>query len=279
MSKSYDKLTLAQRWALADELAKERLPGLNATLVDVVPSRTLYARYIKRVLDVLISGCALIVILPINLILGILTFVDVGSPVFFRQKRVGRNGEEFTILKFRNMRDTRDANGELLPASQRVTRFGRAMRKTSLDELWNFWSIFKGDMSILGPRPLVPEYTHRYNKRHAMRLAVRPGLECPPKHVGDHVSTWQERLDNDVWYVEHLSFKTDCRMIVNLLRLAFDPKSTDARAASSNGIFMGYNEKGVAITLDGVPDELIERFSGVDAACMSDGTAKVVTKR
>lgn len=255
-----EELTKAQRWAIADKLAEDRLPGINAVLEDVVPSRTLYARFGKRALDIVVSACALIVCLPINIILGVVTYFDVGRPVFFRQERVGRDGKLFTLIKFRNMRNTVDENGELLPASQRVTSFGKFVRRTSLDELWNFWSVFKGDMSILGPRPLVPEYTHRYNKRHRMRLVVRPGLECPPRHLDGHVWTWQEQLDNDVWYVEHLSFKTDCRMFLNLVRFAFDRKSAAARATAQRGIFMGYGEDGCAINLNGVPQEYVDMF-------------------
>jgi lipopolysaccharide/colanic/teichoic acid biosynthesis glycosyltransferase len=253
-----EELTKAQRWAIADKLAQERLPGLNATLADVIPSDTFYARYGKRVLDVCISGCALLVCIPINLIVGIATFFDVGRPIFFRQQRVGRNGELFTIIKFRNMRNTTDEKGELLPPEQRVTKFGKFVRKTSIDELLNFWSILKGDMSILGPRPLVPEYTHRYNKRHRMRLAVRPGLECPPRKLDGHVWTWQEQLDNDVWYVENLSFRTDCMMFWNLVKFTFDRKSAAARAVAKRGTFMGYDENGIAINLDGVPQEYVE---------------------
>lgn len=252
------RLTKAQRWAIADRLAEDRLPEINAMIDDVVPSGTLYARFGKRALDIIISACALVVCLPINVVLGIITYIDVGSPVFFRQERIGRDGRPFTLVKFRNMRNTVDANGDLLPPSQRVTKFGELVRRTSLDELWNFWSVLKGDMSILGPRPLVPEYTHRYNKRHRMRLAVRPGLECPPRHLGDHVWTWQEQLDNDVWYVEHLSFKTDCLMFTNLVRFALDRKSAAARATAQRGTFMGYSLDGVAITLEEVPQEYID---------------------
>lgn len=252
------ELTKAQRWAIADRLAEDRLPAINAVLDDVVPSGTLYARFGKRALDITISAFALVICLPINAILGILTYFDVGSPVFFRQERVGRGGKLFTLIKFRNMRNTVDENGDLLPPSQRVTKFGKFVRRASLDELWNFWSVFKGDMSILGPRPLVPEYTHRYNKRHRMRLAVRPGLECPPRHLGGHVWTWQEQLDNDVWYVEHLSFKTDCFMFWNLVRFALDRKSAATRAAAARGIFMGYDTDGTAITVDEIPDCYID---------------------
>ncbi|RDB63926.1 sugar transferase [Gordonibacter sp. 28C] len=255
-----DELTKAQRWEIADALAADRLPSINSKLEDVHPSTTFYARYGKRAVDIIVSGIALIATLPVNLVIGVVTFFDLGRPIFFKQRRVGRNAELFTIIKFRNMRNTTDENGELFPSKDRVTKFGKFVRKTSLDELLNFWSVFKGDMSIIGPRPLVPEYVGRYNKRHRMRLAVRPGLECPPRELPDHVWTWQEQLDNDVWYVENVSFKVDCRMFANLVRFALDSKSANARSTSKRGTFMGYDENGSAINLDGVPVEYAEKI-------------------
>lgn len=253
-----DSLTKKQRWAIADQLARDRLPSINEALNDVKLNDSLYTRYGKRVLDVIIAGIALIVTLPVNAVIGLITLFDVGFPILFKQQRVGRDGKLFTLVKFRNMRNAFDGKGELLPPSERVTKFGRFVRRTSLDELLNFWSVLKGDMSILGPRPLVPEYTHRYNKRHRMRLAVRPGLECPPRYLDGHVWTWQEQLDNDVWYVEHLSFKTDCQMFINLVKFAFDRKSSAARTTAQRGTFMGYDLEGKAITLDDVPQDYID---------------------
>ena len=139
------------------------------------------------------------------------------------------------------------------------------MRKTSLDELFNFWSIFKGDMSIIGPRPLVPEYVHRFNKRHAARLSVRPGLECPPRQLSDHVWTWQEQLDNDVWYVENLSLAVDMKMLLCLVKFTFDRKSSAARATSKRGIFMGYDENGEAITVKDIPSEYLDALESVES--------------
>lgn len=254
-------LTKSQRWEIAHRLADDRLPILNATIDDVIPSQSFYARHVKRILDIVISSAALIICSPINLVLGIITYFDVGRPVFFKQERIGKDGKPFQLVKFRNMRNSTDERGELLPPSERVTKFGKFMRRTSLDELWNFWSVFKGDMSILGPRPLVPEYMYRYNKRHLARLAVRPGLECPPMHQVNHVWTWQEQLENDIWYVENLSFIVDCKMLFSLVRFAFDKKSSAARANVERGTFMGYDLSGIAITLDEVPQEYIDAVS------------------
>ena len=256
-----ENLTKAQRWIIADRLAEERLPLINEGLSDVIPSRTLYVRFGKRVVDIAVSGTALVVTLPINIFLLIGTYLDVGRPLLFKQERTGKDGESFQLVKFRNMTNECDERGELLPPSRRVTKWGAFVRKTSLDELLNFWSVFKGDMSIIGPRPLPPEYLHRYNKRHRMRVAVRPGLECPPRKTLDEVWTWQEQFDNDVWYVENLSFRTDLMMFLNLVRFAFDRKSAEARAhVNKRGTFMGYDLNGRVINVDGVPQEYVDVF-------------------
>ncbi len=251
-------LTKKQRWKIADRMAEEYLGKVNEILPEVTPRNSVYTKYVKRLLDILISALALTVTLPINLVIGIVTFFDVGRPIFFTQQRAGRNGKTFTIVKFRNMRNTTDEKGELLPAAQRVTKFGKFVRKTSLDELLNFWSVLKGDMSIIGPRPLVPEYVHRYSRRHAARLAVRPGLECPPRKDSDHVWTWNEQFENDVWYVENVSFRTDCFMIGRLVKFALNRKSANARATAARGTFTGYTPDGRAINMDEVPEWIIE---------------------
>lgn len=256
-----DELTKSQRWQLADMLAKERLPEVNAASAEPHPrTKTVYVVFVKRLLDILISLIAIIITLPINIVIFIITLFDVGRPVFFMQDRVGRNGKTFRIVKFRNMTNEKDGNGDLLPAAQRVTKFGKFMRKTSLDELLNFYSVLKGDMSIIGPRPLVPEYLVRYSDRHKARLALRPGLECPPREIGTHVWTWQEQFENDVWYVENVSFRTDCKMLINLVRFALDKKSANARATAKRGTFMGYGPEGIAINLEQIPEEEFQDF-------------------
>lgn len=253
-------LTKQQRWELADKLAEDRLPAINATLEPVAPPDTFYAKHGKRILDVAISLPVFLVTLPVNIVIGAVTFFDVGRPLMFKQDRIGRDGKEFVLLKFRNMTEAKDENGDLLPPEKRVTSWGKFVRKTSLDELLNFWSILKGDMSIIGPRPLLPEHKHRFNIRHRSRMAVRPGLECPPHEDAGHVLTRQEQFENDVWYVENLSFKTDIKQAIRLVKLALNKKSTEARATSARGIFMGYSEDGVVITLEDVPQEYIDLF-------------------
>jgi len=245
-----EELTKEMRWKLADQLAEERLETVNTLCEEVVPCENIYLKYVKRIIDIIVSGLVLIVTSPVNLVIGIITYFDVGRSIIFKQERVGKDGKIFMLIKFRNMRNKTNERGELLPPDQRVTKFGKFVRKTSLDELLNFWSIFKGDMSLLGPRPLVPEYTHRYNKRHKMRLAVRPGLECPPRKIPDHLVTWQEQFENDVWYVENVGAKTDIYTIIQLVKFVFNRKNAKVRSTGDRGTFMGYSWDGRAINLD-----------------------------
>ena len=251
-------LTQKQRWEIADKLAADRLPFINERLEEVHTIRSFYSQFGKRAIDIAVSILALGFTLPLNILFGFFTYMDVGLPLFFKQERVGKDGKKFYIVKFRNMRIEYDERGEMLPPEQRVTKFGKFMRKTSLDELLNFWSILRGDMSIIGPRPLVPEYTNRYNKRHIKRLSVRPGLECPPRKDLDHVWDWNEQFDNDIWYVENISLRTDIYMFFRLIKFTLDRKSAGARAVLSRGTFMGYSEDGRAINMDEVPESYIE---------------------
>lgn len=252
------ELTKAQRWYIAQRLAEDRLEIVNSIVKDVIPRESIYTKYVKRSIDIAVSLCALTVTAPINIVIAVITYFDVGRPILFRQERLGKDGKLFTIYKFRNMKNTRDERGDLLPPSQRVTKVGKFIRKTSLDELLNFWSILKGDMSIIGPRPLLPEHLIRFNKRHKMRMAVRPGLECPPRKDMKNVWTWHEQFENDVWYVEHISFTTDLYMFWRLIRFSLDRKSVNVRGAAKRGIFTGYDMDGNAITLEQVPQSYID---------------------
>ena len=260
MENRWNELNKEMRWKVADYIAHENLPIVNENLSEIEFKETFYTKYIKRLFDIIISLLALIITLPINLIIAIVTFFDVGYPILFKQKRVGKNGKPFTIFKFRNMTNEKGPNGELLPASQRVTKWGKFVRKTSLDELLNFVSILKGDMTIISPRPLVQEYTHRLNKRHKGRLLVKPGLECPPKDLNDS-RTWDSQFENDVWYVENMSFKTDLMLIKNLVLFAIDRKATKERSSvSGKGSFIGYDKSGKVINEYEVPKEIVEKI-------------------
>lgn len=258
MSTYQPDLSTHQIELIGRKLARDRLRTVDLIQNDVCPSTGIYARYGKRCLDIVLSAIAIVVTLPINVVIAIITLADLGRPLFFRQVRVGKDAKPFTIVKFRNMTEERNEKGDFLPPEQRVTAWGKFVRKTSLDELLNFWSIFKGDMSIIGPRPLPEIYLQRFSKRHMHRLDVRPGLECPPRHLGSSVWTWDEQLENDIWYVEHLSFKNDLVMVINLVRFAFDRKSAAARAIAKRGSFMGYDLNGKAINDADIPTEYIE---------------------
>ena len=242
-------LSTSEEDLLAEYLKEHYLDRVNLNSSGVSVRNNLYSRYIKRLLDIGISAAALVVFLPVNLVLGVCTFFDVGRPVFYKQTRLGKDGREFIIVKFRNMKNLLDEDGKLLPPSQRVTKFGRFVRKYSLDELLNFWSVLKGDMSIIGPRPLPVVFTERMSERHKMRSCVRPGLECPRMEPGDPKQCqYQNQFENDVWYVEHISFLTDVKMLLKLFQMTFSVKQRSG-AAQGAGYFAGYDENGIATTL------------------------------
>lgn len=174
----------------------------------------MYKNYIKRCLDFLLSLCALIVLSPILLVLCILVRVKLGSPIFFKQERPGRKGKIFTLCKFRTMADKRDEKGELLPDEKRLTKFGRLLRSTSLDELPELLNILKGDMSIIGPRPLLVRYLPWYTDEEMHRHDVRPGLTGLAQVNGRNALGWEDRFAYDLEYVEHCSFGMDVRIIL-----------------------------------------------------------------
>ena len=252
-------------------LREHYLDSTNRNDKPARPRKTVYTRVVKRLLDILISLPIFIILLPFNLIFGICTFFDVGRPIFFRQTRVGMNEKTFTMVKFRNMNEKRDKDGNLLPPSQRITKFGKFMRKLSLDELLNFWSVLKGDMSIIGPRP-QPVFIHeRLSERHKKRTAVRPGLECPRMvHVPEEdVFKYQRTFESDIWYVEHVSFLVDVKMIFLLVKMVFSfGKRGDQAQGRGVSYFIGYNEKGQATSLlnykDGVAEGKYPAYNGGD---------------
>ena len=172
-----------------------------------------YARYIKRILDVLLSGCALIVLSPVLLIVAVLVRTKLGSPVIFCQERPGKDEKIFKMYKFRSMTDQRDENGELLPDEVRLTKFGRALRSTSLDELPELWNIFKGDMSIVGPRPQLVRDMVFMTKEQRRRHKVTQGLTGLAQVSGRNNISWEEKLAYDQEYVKHITFLGDLKII------------------------------------------------------------------
>ena len=230
-------------------LKERNLKKTNLNDKNIVPANGIYVRYVKRLLDILFCFPVFVILLPFNFIFGICTFFDVGRPIFYKQTRIGKNGKPFVMTKFRNMNNNTDADGKLLPASKRVTKFGKFMRKFSLDELLNFWSVLKGDMSIIGPRPMPEFFVDRMSDRHKMRHSVRPGLECP--YVvpdGSHFSAYNWKFENDIWYVENVSFKTDVGMLIKLFKLTFNMKNRGNHAGGLS-YFVGYDDEGHALSL------------------------------
>lgn len=176
--------------------------------------KTFYQLFGKRILDILLSGIALIVLSPIILIVGFLVRIKLGSPIIFKQERPGKSEKIFSMYKFRTMTDERDHNGEYLPDEIRLTKFGKMLRATSLDELPELWNILKGDMSIVGPRPLLVEYLPLYSEKQRKRHNVRPGLTGLAQVNGRNAISWEEKFDLDVYYVDKISFFNDPIIII-----------------------------------------------------------------
>ncbi|MCM1038429.1 MAG: sugar transferase [Ruminococcus sp.] len=174
----------------------------------------MYAKYVKRILDFLLSLCAIIVLSPALLILWVLVRVKLGSPVLFRQERPGKDEKIFTLCKFRTMTDRRDEKGELLPDEERLTGFGKLLRSTSLDELPELFNILKGDMSLIGPRPLLVRYLPWYTEKERHRHDVRPGLTGLAQVNGRNALGWEGRFAFDLEYVEHCSLAMDIRILL-----------------------------------------------------------------
>ena len=192
----------------------------------------IYCRYIKRLLDILLSGCALIVLSPVLLIVAILVRTKLGSPVIFCQERPGKDEKIFRMYKFRSMTDERNEDGNLLPDEVRLTRFGRLLRSTSLDELPELWNIFKGDMSIVGPRPLLVKYLPLYNEEQHHRHDVRPGLTGLAQVSGRNAITWEEKFAHDIQYVENVSLFLDLQIVILTVKkvLKHDGITSDSSA-------------------------------------------------
>lgn len=176
--------------------------------------KTMYRKFFKRLLDILLSLCILVLLSPVYAVLIVLVRIKLGSPVFFKQERPGLNGEIFTLYKFRTMTDARDKDGKLLPDKDRLTSFGKFLRSSSLDELPEFFNILKGDMSFIGPRPLLVSYLPYYTERESLRHTVRPGLTGLAQVSGRNFIDWDRRLAKDVEYVEGLSLRMDLRVLL-----------------------------------------------------------------
>lgn len=203
----------------------------------------MYKNFIKRFLDILFSLILLIVLSPILLVLMIIVRIKLGSPIFFKQERPGKDGKIFTLYKFRTMTDKKNEKGELLPDSERLTSFGKLLRSTSLDELPELINILKGDMSFIGPRPLLVEYLELYNEEQKHRHDVRPGLTGLAQVEGRNLLSWEERFKLDVKYVGNVSFINDIKIIFKTIGVVFKREGVSSATSSTMEKFTGTKEK------------------------------------
>lgn len=178
----------------------------------------MYKKYIKRILDIVLSLLVIVLFSWLYLILAVLVRVKLGSPIIFKQQRPGKDEKVFGMYKFRSMTDEKDENGNLLPDEVRLTSFGKKLRATSLDELPEFFNILKGDMSFIGPRPLLVKYLPYYNERERLRHSVRPGLTGYAQAHGRNAISWEKKFEYDVYYVEHLTFCMDVKVIIDTVK-------------------------------------------------------------
>ena len=207
------------------------------------PRNSFYTRYVKRILDIVLSGFAIVILSPLLITIIILELVFHGRPVFYMDKRPGKDGKIFEMYKFRSMINETERNGRHLTPSERITPFGRFLRRTSLDELGGLFNIFNGTMSIIGPRPLMVDYLPLYNERHRYRHSVRPGLACWKIGGASQLTsaswTWNEQFESDIYYVEHVSFILDVKMILKTIKIVFS--KSDMRTNSNRVKFDGKN--------------------------------------
>ena len=197
---------------------------------------------LKRILDSVGAGVGLIVLSPLFVIVTLLVRRRMGPPAIFTQQRAGLNGRPFTHYKFRSMSDARDENGELLPDEDRLTPFGQFLRRTSIDELPQLWNVLKGDMSIVGPRPLLLQYVPLYNERQRLRLNVKPGITGHAQINGRNAISWPEKFELDAWYVEHRSFWLDIKIILTTVKKILIREGISAPGEATMPPFRGEND-------------------------------------
>jgi lipopolysaccharide/colanic/teichoic acid biosynthesis glycosyltransferase len=194
---------------------------------------------LKRVMDVVVASVSLAVLAPVLLLLAACVRLRLGAPVLFRQERPGRGGRPFLMLKFRTMRYATDDAGNPLPDAQRLTAFGRFLRSTSLDELPELWNVVRGDMSLVGPRPLLMEYLRLYSPEQARRHEVRPGLTGWAQVNGRNALSWERKFELDVWYVENRSFLLDLRILLLTVKKVFVREGISQAGAATMEKFRG----------------------------------------
>ncbi|WP_022765772.1 sugar transferase [Butyrivibrio sp. XPD2006] len=203
----------------------------------------MYKNYIKRLLDILISLIIIVCFCWLYLILAILVRTKLGSPVLFKQPRPGKDEKIFNMYKFRTMTDEKDENGNLLPDEVRLTSFGKKLRSTSLDELPEFFNILKGDMSFIGPRPLLVKYLPLYNEEQHHRHDVRPGLTGWAQVNGRNLLSWEDKFEKDVYYVNNLSFLLDLKIVFKTIAVVFDRSGINSETDATMEAFTGTKPK------------------------------------
>lgn len=199
----------------------------------------IYQKYVKRILDFIAALFGIVIASPILLGTAILVRIKIGTPVIFKQKRPGLNEEIFELYKFRTMTNKTDASGKLLPDSERLTGFGKKLRATSLDELPELFNILKGEMSVVGPRPLLVQYLERYNDRQRHRHDVRPGLTGLAQVNGRNAISWEEKFEYDLKYIENISFLNDCKIIIKTIKSVFRRNGISSATSETMEEFMG----------------------------------------
>lgn len=202
----------------------------------------MYCHCLKRFFDFCIALFGLLCLSPVLLIATIwLHFANKGAGAFFMQERPGKNGKVFRIIKFKTMTDERDAAGNLLPDAQRLTKVGRFVRSISIDELPQLWNVFKGDMALIGPRPLLVQYLPLYSPQQARRHEVRPGITGWAQVNGRNAISWQKKFELDVWYVDHASFNVDCQIVVETIKKVIKRDDINSAASATMETFNGNN--------------------------------------
>lgn len=199
----------------------------------------MYAKYIKRTLDLFLSIIAVIVLSPLLLIIYIMVRIKLGKPAIFKQKRPGKNEKIFTLYKFRTMTDKKDENGKLLQDKERLTKFGKFLRTTSLDELPELINIIKGDMAIVGPRPLLVEYLELYNEEQKHRHDIRPGLTGLAQVSGRNTIIWETKFEKDIQYVNNVSFINDIKIVFNTIGKVFKREGISSENSVTMTKFIG----------------------------------------
>lgn len=202
----------------------------------------MYKYFFKRVIDFIIALCALLVIWPLLLVITVwLYFANKGAGVFFLQERPGKDGRIFRVIKFKTMTDERDTNGNLLPDEARLTKVGKFVRSTSIDELPQLVNVLKGDMSLIGPRPLLPQYLPLYSKEQARRHEVRPGITGWAQCHGRNAISWTKKFELDVWYVDHCSFLLDSKIIFLTIKKVLVREGISQQGQATMEMFNGKN--------------------------------------